>query len=168
MLQNFLILFLQVKMQIMSKYKSTPMCYIHLFMHLQQHCMRKGKELSLKFYLTKSTGLPVDDFYSSAWRTWSLTRVLWELISVSAAVGISDEKLLWASWQLLRNPGLLSTERQISASFTTPGDELKPVQADHHETLQEQVRELLAEVLFEESGKPAHSAKTLWHPGLQI
>lgn len=34
--------------------------------------------------------------------------------------------------------------------------------------LQEQVRELLAEVLFEESGKPAHPAKTLWHPGLQI
>lgn len=56
---------------------------------------------------------------------------------------------------------LLSTERQISASFTTPGDELKPIQADHHDILLEKARELLAEVLFEESGKPAHPAKAL-------
>lgn len=63
---------------------------------------------------------------------------------------------------------LLSTERQISASFTTPGNELKPIQADHHKTLLEKARELLGEVLYEESGKSAHPAKTLWHPGLQI
>lgn len=60
----------------------------------------------------KSTALPVDYFFCSAWRTWSLTRFLWELISVSATVGISEEKLLCASWQLLCNPGTFVVNRK--------------------------------------------------------
>lgn len=60
----------------------------------------------------KSTALPVDYFFCSAWRTWSLARFLWELISVTATVGISEEKLLCASWQLLCNPGTFVVNRK--------------------------------------------------------